>query len=94
MEKTDEVGRLFIALFHEASLSLAGMLPLVLGRESRSDAALRSPAARWSLGMMGILALVKLCQPRLPNAAFCRVHSGISVSSSPAAGAPGCMYCR
>lgn len=64
------------------------MLPLILGRDSESDVTPGSPPAEWGLGMMGILALVKLRQPGLPNVAFCRINSGISVSSSLAADAP------
>lgn len=45
VDETDKVGRLFTALFMKfglALLSLAGMLPLFLGRESESDATPRN----------------------------------------------------
>ena len=67
------------------------MLPLVLGRDSESDATPGNPPAERGVGMMGILALVKLQQPGLPNVAFCRINSGISVSFSLAADAPECI---
>lgn len=78
VDETDKVERLFTALFL-CLLSLAGMLPLLLGGDPESDATPvvprvshtgSGPPVERGLGMMGILALVRRQQLRLPSVAF------------------------